>query len=352
MLRVKKRKIPLSILLFILLVFLALSIIIAVTFGTVSIPFTEVYQVIAHKIFGFGSEAYSSGRIHDVVWYIRLPRLILAVGVGASLAVSGLVMQALVKNPIAEPYVLGVSSGAYAGATLAILLGVGSIFGGNYTGLMAFFGAFLASVAVVSISTVGGRASAVKLILAGTAVNAVCSAFSNFIIYKAQDKNQIQELVHWTMGSLSGAQWGSNALVLIASFTCILFFWSQYRTLTLMLLGDDAAITLGTDLTRKRLIYLLVCAVLIGLSVNAAGMIAFVGLVVPHVVRLLIGNDHKKLVPLCALTGSIFLVWADVLCRVLISGTELPIGILTSMIGAPFFIYLIAHKKYQFGGDA
>lgn len=348
-----KRKFPLYLVLCaILATALLLSILFAVTVGTVPIPFGTVYETLFRRLFGVGDEALASGRIYDVVWLIRLPRLILAMAVGAALSVSGLVMQAVVKNPIADPYVLGVSSGAYVGATAAIILGVGSFLGAGFTGLMAFAGAFLASLVVVAVASVGGKASAVKLILAGTAVSAVCSAFSNFIIYWSRDKNKLQELVNWNMGSVAGANWGDNAAVLSVTLLGILFFWSQYRNLNLMLLGDDAAITLGTNLHRWRLCYLLVCALLVGFSVNSAGMIGFVGLVIPHVMRLLFGTDHKKLVPLCALAGSIFLVWADVLCRVVIAGAELPIGILTSMVGAPCFIYLIARKRYGFGGAA
>lgn len=347
----KQNRLPLTPVLIVLLVVLVLSIMLAVTFGTVHIPFGDVYSIIARKLFGVGGDEFASGRLYDVVWLIRLPRLLLAVGVGAALSVSGLVMQAIVKNPIAEPYVLGVSSGAYAGAAMAILLGTGGWVGGHSTGIMAFLGAFISSLAVIFIANLGSRANAVKLILAGAAVNAVCQAFANFIIYFSHDTNAIHQLVYWTMGSLAGAQWNSNALLLVIVTLCILFFWSQYRTLNLMLLGDDAAVTLGTNLHHWRLLYLLACALLIGLAVNAAGMIGFVGLVVPHVVRLIFGVDHKRLVPLCALVGAILLVWADVLCRTVINGVELPIGILTSMIGAPCFIYLIARRKYQFGGD-
>ncbi|MFV0401590.1 MAG: FecCD family ABC transporter permease [Oscillospiraceae bacterium] len=346
-----KSKFPLYLVVCIILAAtLVLSILFAVTVGTVSIPFGTVYETVFRRLFGIGDESLASGKIHDVVWLIRLPRLILAMAVGAALSVSGLVMQAVVKNPIADPYVLGVSSGAYVGATAAIILGAGSFLGASSTGLMAFAGAFLASLVVVAVASIGGKASAVKLILAGTAVSAVCSAFSNFIIYWSRDKNKLQELVNWNMGSVAGASWGDNAAVLAVTLLGILFFWSQYRNLNLMLLGDDAAITLGTNLHRWRLCYLLVCALLVGFSVNSAGMIGFVGLVIPHVMRLLFGTDHKKLVPLCALAGSIFLVWADVLCRVVIAGAELPIGILTSMVGAPCFIYLIARKRYGFGG--
>lgn len=335
----------------ILIIVLVASLLFAVMFGTVSIYANDVYEVIGYELFGIGSDELASGATHDVVWLIRLPRLILAIGVGAALAVSGLVMQAIVKNPLAEPYVLGVSSGAYLGAVLAILMGFGSAFAGNAVGVMAFIGAFTVSLAVVAISNIGGRANAVKLLLTGSALNAVCSAFSNFIIYRSAASQRVQEVISWTMGSLAAATWKTNAIVLIVVFLCIIFFSTQFRSLNLMLLGDEAAVSLGVELQRRRIIYLLISALMIGFAVFSAGMIGFVGLLIPHAMRMVFGSDHRKLVPLCALTGAIFLVWADVLCRVVIPGAELPIGILTSMLGAPCFIYLMARRRYSFGGE-
>lgn len=336
---------------------LVLSILLAVTIGSTNIPFTEVYKVITTNIGEIVSSIFSgepanieSGKINDVVWYIRLPRLILALGVGMGLSVCGVIMQAVVKNPLAEPYVLGISSGASLGATSAIMLGIGATLGTNYIGIMACLGAFLVSVGVVGIANIGGRANSVKLLLAGMALSSVCSAFSSFIVYFANDKEGMQTVTYWTMGSMAGASWERNAVVLPIVLAGTLFFLTQYRTLNLMLLGDEAAITLGTDLHRYRQIYLLVSALMVGFVVYAAGMIGFVGLVIPHVVRMIFCTDHRKLIPISALVGAIFLIWADVLCRVIIPGMELPIGILTSMIGGPCFIYLMVRKRYGFGG--
>ena len=331
-------------------VILVLSLMFAVTIGSTSIPFSDVYHVIFHKIFGVGDPSWGSGKIHDVVWFIRLPRLILAAAIGMGLSICGVVMQAVVKNPLAEPYVLGISSGASLGATLSIMLGVGTIFGSNYVGVMACLGAFIISIGVVTVSNVGGRSTSVKLLLAGMALSSLCGAFSNFVIYFSNDKEGMKTVSYWMMGSLSGASWENNMVVVPLTILGVLFFWSQYRTLNLMLLGDESAITLGTDLHPRRQLYLLVASLMVGFAVYCAGVIGFVGLVIPHVVRMLFGTDHKKLVPLCALVGAIFLIWADVLCRVIIKGMELPIGVLTSMIGAPVFIYLMVKRKYGFGG--
>lgn len=330
---------------------LIFSVLLAVTFGSSPIPFSDVYRVILNQLFGIGDDAlYGTGPLHDIVIYIRLPRLILAVAVGMGLAVCGVVMQAIVKNPLADPYILGVSSGASLGATVAIMLGVGSFLGSNFVGIMGCAGAFGISLLVMLVANIGSRSNSVKLLLAGMALSSVCSAFSSFVVFFAHDKEGMMSITYWLMGSLAGANWGNIAVILPLVILCVLFFITQYRVLNLMLVGDEVSITLGTDLHKYRNFYLLVTSLMIGFIVYASGMIGFVGLIIPHVVRILVGTDHKKLIPVSCLMGAILLVWADVLCRVLIAGTELPIGILISMIGAPCFIYLMAKKSYGFGG--
>ena len=342
---------------FLLLAGLLLSLLTAVSFGTMDLPIRDVYQVIIgelkHIFLGqpYAPEWAPGVPIHDVVWLIRLPRLILACSVGMALSISGVVMQAIVKNPLADPYVLGISSGASLGATVAVMLGFGVTLGSNYIGILAFVGAFAVSMAVIGLANIGGRANSVKLLLAGAALSAVCGALSNFIIFIAHDDHSAAKVLNWTMGSMASANWQDNVVLLTLAIGGTLFFLTQYRTLNLMLLGDESAITLGTDLHFWRILYLIIASLLVGFSVYNAGVIGFVGLVVPHIMRLLFGTDHKKLIPLCALGGGIFLIWADVLCRTLLTGNEMPIGVLTSLLGAPVFIYLIVRKKYGFGGQ-
>ena len=339
-----------------LAVALAASLVAAVTFGTKQLPVEQVYTVIrwelAHLLLGTPiPEAWAPGTpLHDVVWLIRLPRLVLAAAVGTCLSLCGVAMQAVVKNPLADPYILGVSSGAGLGVTLAVLLGVGTALGGNYVGLMAFAGALVISFAVVALANVGGRANSVKLLLAGSALSAVCGACSQFLLYLHSADHAATEIMRWTMGSLAAANWPNNGVMLVVAVGGTVFFLTQCRTLNLMLLGDDTALTLGTDLHGYRIQYLIVSSLMVGFAVYSAGAIGFVGLVVPHVVRLLFGTDHRHLVPLCALAGALFLVWADVLCRTILPGNEIPVGILTSMLGAPVFLYLMARHRYGFGG--
>ena len=331
---------------------LIFSVILAVRMGSADISGGDIVRICLYKLFGIGDPSlYGSGAAADIVWFIRLPRLILAAAVGMGLAVCGVVMQAIVKNPLADPYILGISSGASLGATLAILLGLGSVFGSNAAGVMGFAGAFGVSLLVMLLSNIGGRTNSVRLLLAGMALSSVCSSMSSFIVYFANDRDGMMSVTYWLMGSLAGAEWGQIAFLFPFLLLCTLFFCSQARTLNLMLLGDETAVTLGTDLHLRRLIYLLVSSAMIGFIVYSAGMIGFVGLIIPHVVRMVSGTDHRRLIPVSALLGAILLVWADVLCRTIIPRTELPIGILTSVLGAPCFVWLMIRRTYGFGGD-
>lgn len=215
------------------------------------------------------------------------------------------------------------------GAVIAIVLGIGSVLGGNFVGILAFIGAFVVSLAVLILANVGSRSNTAKLLLSGMALSTVCSAIANFIVYMTKDNESVVTVNHWLLGSLSGANWTTNLIVLPVVLAGFVFFLTQYRTLNLMLYGDETAITLGTNLHVWRHVYLVVCAAIVGVLVYAAGMVGFVGLVIPHCVRMMVGTDHKKVVPLSALIGAIFLIWVDVCCRVLLKGNELPVGVLT-----------------------
>lgn len=335
----------------ILLIILFLSIGFAVTMGSVDISIKEVYEVILYKLFNIGDSSIGAGAVADVVWLIRMPRIVLAIAVGAGLSVVGIVMQAIVKNPLADPYILGVSSGASLGATLAVVLGIGSVFGSNSLGIMGFIGAFGVSILVLMISNIGGRSNSIKLLLAGMALSSVCSSFSSFLVYISDDSQKLKTITFWLMGSLAGAKWNEIVIILPVIILGTIFFVTQYRTLNLMLLGDEVSITLGTDLHKFRIIYLVITSLMIGLLVYVSGMIGFVGLIIPHIVRIIFGTDHKKIIPITALLESIILIWADVISRSLIKGTEIPIGIVISIIGAPLFVWLMIKKNYGFGGN-
>lgn len=350
--RNRSKEISVALVMLLLAVLLVLAFLWALSIGTVKLSFMQIYEGIVNQFTsGMAIETAGQGPVHDIIWLLRLPRLVLAALVGMGLSVCGVIMQAVVKNPLADPYILGISSGASLGATAAILLGIGVALGENFVGIAAFIGAFAMSLGVLFISNLGGRSNSVKLLLAGMALSAVCGAFSSFIVYFANNKEGMQTIAYWMMGSFAGAKWETLAVIGPIVVLAVMFFWTQSRMLNLMLLGDESALTLGTDLHIYRQIYLLVSSLIVGFVVYAAGMVGFVGLVVPHVIRMLVGTDHKKLIPVSALTGAVFLVIADGLCRVIIPRTELPIGILISLIGAPCFVYLMIKKTYGFGGN-
>lgn len=350
--RNRSKEISVALVMLLLAVLLVLAFLWALSIGTVKLSFVQIYEGIVNQFTsGMAIETAGQGPVHDIIWLLRLPRLVLAALVGMGLSVCGVIMQAVVKNPLADPYILGISSGASLGATAAILLGIGVALGENFVGIAAFIGAFAMSLGVLFISNLGGRSNSIKLLLGGMALSAVCGAFSSFIVYFVNNKEGMQSIAYWMMGSFAGAKWENLMIIGLIVILAVLFLWTQSRMLNLMLLGDESALTLGTDLHIYRQIYLLVSSLIVGFVVYSAGMIGFVGLVVPHVIRMLVGTDHKRLIPVAALTGAIFLVVADGLCRIIIPRTELPIGILISIIGAPCFVYLMIKRTYGFGGN-
>lgn len=348
------RRVGFSTILIFCLVLILFSIGFSLTMGQADISVPEVYQILFYKIFGvsLGDLTHVSNASANIIWYVRTPRVLLAVFVGMGLALSGAIMQAVVQNPLADPYILGVSSGASLGATFAILIGFGvnSVFAQFGLTAMAFLGAIVATMAVLFLASIGGSPTSTKLILSGTIISALCSSAANFIIYLSNNAEGVKSVTFWSMGSLASAKWGDLPLISFLVVVISLFFLFQHRPLNVMLLGDEAAMNLGISLTAIRRIYMLLAALLTGIIVAYSGMIGFVGLIVPHIIRGIVGSDHRRLLPLTALAGALFLIWADMLARTLISNAELPIGIITSAIGAPVFIYIIIRRGYHFGG--
>ncbi len=341
----------------VLLAVLLLSIGAAVSFGQVEIPISQSYRILLYHMTGIqigDVHELSSGSFVDIIWKIRFPRVLMAMLIGMGLTLCGTIMQAAVQNPLADPYILGISSGASLGATFAILVGFGSLGVLAQTGIAfwAFAGAVGASLLVMILASAGGKMTSVKLVLSGMVINALCTAFANFIVYLANNAEGIKTVTFWTMGSLAASGW--SKLPLVAAFTlgASLFFMLQSRVLNTMLLGDEAAVTLGINLSACRRWYMVLTALVTGVMVSACGMIGFVGLIIPHVVRGMVGSDHRRLLPAAVLSGAIFLVWADVLARTIVPNVELPIGIITALIGAPLFMYMLVKKGYAFGGKS
>lgn len=322
--------------------FLVLSVFLAVGLGTVNIPFTDTYKIIIGKTFHIESlyEGIRKSTI-SIVFDRRVPRVLLGLFAGAGLSLCGAVRQSTVNNPIAEPYILGVSSGATFGATLIIALGLAKA-----VSLGSFLGAVAATFLVRGIASHKGKRTATRLILSGTVVNALFTAFSNFVISVFASSDSIADIKFWTMGSLASASYQGLIIPAVVVILSSIFFLTQGKTRNTRRLGDETAISLGVNLSVYRIIYRSIVALLTGVLVASCGIIGFVGLIIPHIVRGLVGTNHKKVLPLSMVIGSLFLIWADVLARTLVKNAELPIGIFTALVGAPFFIYIVVKKNY------
>lgn len=348
-----KEMVQLAVTLAVLVVLLFLSAVQSLSFGVIKISFQDIAMLLYYQSFGIHTpEALQllASVKSDVIFDLRLPRIIMAIICGGGLALGGVVMQAIIRNPLADPYVLGVSSGAALGATASIILGSFSLLGIYGVSVGAFVGAIAVTFTVFSITfKAGGSRNTTKLILAGMALNAICSACTSMIVYMAKDIDGIRNAMFWIMGSMARASWDAIPLTLIVFSLCCLYFVYQFRILNASLLGDEMAVILGIQLESKRKIYLILVAVLISSIVASVGIIGFVGLVVPHIVRIIYGNNHIKLLPVSIIAGAIYMVWCDVFARTVLANTEMPIGILTSLIGGPFFLYLMISKKYGYG---
>lgn len=349
---VKLRK-NFKILIFIIISFLIIQI--SVSIGQIKIPVGMSSKIIVNEILGRTIFKISEENIdlyRDIILNIRLPRVLTSVVAGIGLSLCGMVMQSSVRNSLADPYILGISSGASLGATLSMMLG--SILGirlGIYSiSIFSFIGALLAGIIVILISTTGSRMSSIKLILGGTIVSAVATSFSNLIIYLASNTEGIKSITFWTMGSLSNISWNNFYLIGIVVTIASIFFLSQWRILNIMLMGEEAGLTLGVDINHYRKIYLFISIFITAVIVSNCGIIGFVGLTIPHIARGLVGSNHKKLLPVGLFLGGLFLNLADIVARTIIPNGELPIGIVTSIIGGPLFIYILIKKDYGFGG--
>lgn len=284
----------------------------------------------------------------NVVWQVRAPRVLLALAVGASLALCGVALQAIVRNVLAEPYLLGITSGASTGAAATILFGVG-LFGGlagtgtGEAGLTgsAFAGALVATAAVYVLGRRGGRVTSVRLLLAGVAVGYVLSAVTSFLVFASDAPEGARAILYWLLGSLGQAEWSTVRVAAVGAALALATTWWWSRSLDALAVGDATAHSLGSRPTAVRTRVVVVVAFATGSAVAVAGGIGFVGLVVPHVARVLVGGTHRALIPVAALLGALFLLWADVVARTAFEPRELPLGIVTAVVGAPFLFVLV-----------
>jgi iron complex transport system permease protein len=335
-----------------LLAGLFVSLTLAVIVGPVPISPLTVWRIALYKTTGLFGADWSVAQ-EQIVWQIRFPRVLLAAVVGAGLAVVGATLQAVVRNPLADPFILGGSSGASVGAVLVIIAGL-SVFGVYSLSVAAFLGATGAFVLVFVLARgAGGTVSPVRLVLSGVAVSYALSAVTSFLIFRAEDSDQIRSVLFWMLGSLGGARWEYLTAPAVVLLLGSLYLVLRARELNALLVGEESAATLGVDTARFRKELLVLTGLLTGAMVAVSGSIGFVGLMMPHIVRLLVGSDHRRVLPVCVLVGGIFLVWVDVLARTAVAPEELPVGVVTSLIGAPFFVWLMRRKANAanaFGG--
>ncbi|NGT89524.1 iron ABC transporter permease [Clostridium perfringens] len=337
----KDKKVFIAVLL--ILLFIS-SIILGISFGAVDIPPYDVYRVFLYKVFGIkigNLDEILNSTLFDIIWGVRMPRVLLGAFAGMALAMVGVIMQATIQNPLGDPYILGLSSGASLGATFSILIGFSGVLSSFGASLGAFLGALIASIFVYFLAKIGGRITPFKMILAGMVISSICSSLTSLIIFLSKDNEGIRTVNFWMMGSLAGAEWSNIVLPIAISVIPLIYFFTQYRNLNLMVLGDETSITLGLNIEKHRKIYMILSSLITGVIVSVCGTIGFVGIMIPHIVRLIFGTDHKTLLPFSALVGAIFLIWADVIARCAITNMELPIGIITSVIGAPFLLWLM-----------
>ncbi len=330
-----------------LIAFVLFSIFFSIAVGVKTVPVREVADIILHQL-GWHITPYWPATDSIIVWELRFPRSILALLAGSGLAIAGVGMQAVVKNPLADPYILGISSGASAGATAVIAMDLLDVTATYSVPIGAFAGSLLSIFLLFSLYR--DSRDSVRLLLSGCVISIFFSALTSIMMFMSKDQEKVGSVVFWLMGSLADASWRMipiTASVVIVGFIALYFL---HRRLNALLLGEETAHTLGVETGKLRTFIVVLVALMVGAIVAFCGMIGFIGFVIPHIVRSFVGADHRQVLPLSAFIGSVFLLWCDVLARVLVVPEELPIGIITAMLGAPFFIYILRFKDLLPGG--
>jgi iron complex transport system permease protein len=316
---------------------LLLSIAAAIAIGPADIALADVYAVVGQHL-GLGDAGLS--RIQEgIVWELRLPRTLLATVCGAGLALCGAILQSLLRNPLADPFVLGISSGASTGAVLVIVAGIGGGLVGLASG--AFVGALVAFGLVLALAALAGGGTE-RVVLAGVAGTQLFAAVTSFVVFSSADAEQTRGVLFWLLGSLSGASWNDVAVCAGVCGLGLLLCLTQASALDALAFGEDTASALGVEVGRVRVLLLVITALLTAVLVSAAGAIGFVGLALPHAARMLVGPGHRRLLPATALAGAIFLVWVDTAARTLFAPQELPVGVVTALLGVPAFAAILA----------
>jgi iron complex transport system permease protein len=347
----KRRFFSAQLMLLILSICLIFVILVAVSFGPIAIPLSDIIQIILNgtHLFHFAPSWDSS--IELIIWQIRLPSVVAAAFVGAALAIAGTLFQGMLRNPLADPFLIGTSSGAALGASIAFVLPLTTFYGtfSSLTPVLAFLGAMLTVLLVYAIANTDGRTPVVTLLLAGVVMNAVLVAFQTLILTLApRSQFTVQALYNWLAGGVEIVGWSPVLIVGCITLVAILFSFGFSDILDVFALGEESASHLGLRVEWYKFLIVIVASLLTAAAVSISGLIGFVGLVTPHVMRLLLGPKHHALLPTTALAGAIFLVLADLLARTLVPSTVLPVGIFTALVGAPFFLFLLRRSKRDY----
>lgn len=343
-----RHRIKVTVLFVVLTAALVAFMVIAAGRGQLEIPASQVFGSFMHRIGLDIGPMPEHPQGDNTLWQVRFPRVAMAVVVGASLAAAGALMQGTFGNPLAEPSVVGVSTGAALAAAVVIVFQL-TFFGSWTVAAFAFSGGLVTTLLVYTLSRAGGRTEVVTLVLMGIAVNAVCSAGLAFMLFIA-DTQAREEIVFWQLGSLNGTRWQYVTVVAPLCAIGLAGAVAVSRRLDVLALGDRAARHVGVNVERLRIGAICLVALLTAAGVAFAGIIAFVGLVVPHLVRIVAGPGHRVLIPASALGGAVLLLIADLLARTLMTGADLPIGMLTSLVGGPFFFWLLRRTRREAGG--
>lgn len=320
---------------------LLVSCVVSLGFGPARVPVDVVWRILLHKLFGLGVPDWSAGQEH-IVWLIRVPRMLLGALVGAGLALIGAVLQAVTRNPLADPHLLGVTSGATLGAVI-VVLHVGEIVGLLTLPIAAFIGALLSMFLVLGIANRQGRLDSDRLLLCGVAVSFVMMAIANLLLFMG-DHRASSAVMFWMLGGLGLARWELLAVPALSVLLGLILLLGMARPLNALMAGEQTAVTLGLNARAVRLRVFVIASLMTGVLVSISGSIGFIGLMVPHIARRLIGAEHRRLLPVCVLLGSVFLVWVDVAARTLIAPEDLPIGVATAALGGLFFIGLMRRR--------
>ncbi|WP_035123430.1 FecCD family ABC transporter permease [Corynebacterium freneyi] len=327
----------------------AVSFVASLTFGSVSYSPSDVWSVLTAQ---FSGTVHPDRAVNDIVWELRAPRGLMAIIVGAGLAMAGVAMQTLVRNPLADPYLLGISSGASVGATAVITLGAFSSFGIWALSGGALVGAIAATATVYLVTMLQGGITPLRLILSGVVLSSAFSAVASLLVFKAPDSRSAQSVLFWMLGSVSGAQWDRLLLPLLVLVPAVILMFMLSPRLDALSAGPETAAALGVRVGLLRKVLFAVQALLVGAMVAVAGGIGFVGLVIPHFARLVVGSVHRRVIPVAVFGGALFLLWVDVLARLIAPPQEIPLGVVTGVIGAPVFLLLMGRSRYRFGGQS